>query len=68
MATKLAMHSVAKLLDMFPNIDQGNMQESVIKAKRSFTSAEGCSHKPESDGQSTLSGISSVFISICPSP
>jgi hypothetical protein len=32
--------------------------------KKSFTFAEGCSHRPESDRQNTLSGISLVFISL----
>jgi hypothetical protein len=36
---------------------------------RSFSSAEGCSHRPRSERQNTFEwGISSVFLSLCPHP
>jgi hypothetical protein len=58
-----------KLLEMpFQNCDQRNTRESLSKAKRSFTSAEGCSHWPYSDRQDTLSKESAQFSSLCPSP
>jgi hypothetical protein len=36
--------------------------------KKSFTSAEGCSHRPESDTQNTPSWKSTRFLSLCSSP
>jgi hypothetical protein len=50
--------------NLHPNNDQRNTQESLSKAK-SFTSAEGCSHRPYPDRQNTLSGESAQFFPFC---